>query len=30
MNIGMIFYLIAAVILFLGGIGLTALPNPII
>lgn len=30
MTIGMIFYLIAAIILFLGGIGATAIPNPVI
>lgn len=30
MTIGMIFYVIAAVILFLGGIGSTAVPNPTI
>jgi hypothetical protein len=30
MTIGMIFYLLAAIILFLGGIGATAIPNPII
>jgi hypothetical protein len=27
MTIGMIFYLIAAIVLFLGGIGSTAIPN---
>jgi hypothetical protein len=26
----MIFYLIAAIVLFLGGIGATAIPNPVI
>jgi hypothetical protein len=30
MTIGMIFYVIAAVVLFLGGIGVTAIPNPVI
>ena len=30
MTIGMIFYLIAALVLFLGGIGATAIPNPVI
>ena len=30
MNVGMIFYVIAAIILFLGGIGVTAIPNPIL
>ncbi len=30
MTIGMIFYLIAALVLFLGGIGATVIPNPII
>jgi hypothetical protein len=28
MTIGMIFYLLAAIILFLSGIGVTAIPNP--
>jgi hypothetical protein len=28
MTIGMIFYVIAAAILFLSGIGVTAIPNP--
>jgi hypothetical protein len=28
MTIGMILYLVAAIILFLGGIGSTAVPNP--
>lgn len=30
MTIGMLFYVLAAVILFLAGIGSTAIPNPII
>jgi hypothetical protein len=30
MTMGMIFYVIAAVILFLAGIGVTAIPNPVI
>jgi hypothetical protein len=30
MTVGMIFYLVAAIILFLAGIGVTAIPNPII
>ena len=30
MTIGMIFYMIAAVVLFLAGIGVTAIPNPVI
>ena len=30
MTIGMIFYVIAAIVLFLGGIGSTAIPNPVI
>jgi hypothetical protein len=30
MNMGMLFYLIAAIILFLGGIGATAIPQPMI
>ena len=30
MTIGMIFYVIAAVVLFLGGIGSTVIPNPVI
>jgi hypothetical protein len=30
MSIGMIFYLIAAIILFVDGIGSTAIPNPIL
>jgi hypothetical protein len=30
MTIGMIFYIIAAVILFVAGIGVTAIPNPMI
>ncbi len=30
MTIGMIFYIIAAVVLFLGGIGSTIVPNPVI
>lgn len=30
MTIGMIFYIIAAVILFVAGIGVTAIPNPTI
>lgn len=30
MNIGMVFFLIAAIILFLGGIGATAIPNPVL
>lgn len=30
MNLGMIFYLIAAIVLFLGGIGSTLIPNPVI
>lgn len=30
MTIGMIFYLVAAIILFLAGIGVTAIPNPTI
>jgi hypothetical protein len=28
MTVGMIFYVIAAIFLFLGGIGSTAIPNP--
>ena len=28
MTIGMIFYIIAAIVLFLGGIGSPAIPNP--
>lgn len=30
MNLGMIFFLIAAIVLFLGGIGATAVPNPLL
>jgi hypothetical protein len=30
MNIGMIFYLLGAIILFLAGIGVTAIPNPVL
>jgi hypothetical protein len=30
MNVGMIFFVIAAIILFLGGIGVTAVPNPLL
>jgi hypothetical protein len=30
MTIGKIFYIIAAIVLFLGGIGSTAIPNPVI
>lgn len=30
MSVGMIFYVIAAIILFLGGIGSTAIPNNMI
>jgi hypothetical protein len=30
MTIGMILYLLAAVVLFLAGIGVTAIPNPVI
>ncbi len=30
MTIGMIFYIVAAIVLFLGGIGSTAIPNPVI
>jgi hypothetical protein len=30
MTIGMIFYVIAAIVLFLGGIGSTLVPNPLI
>jgi hypothetical protein len=30
MNVGMICYAIAAIILFLGGIGVTAVPNPLL
>jgi len=30
MNIGMIFYVIAAIILFLGGIGATVIPQPML
>jgi hypothetical protein len=30
MKIGMILYLLAAVVLFLAGIGVTAIPNPVI
>ena len=30
MSIGMLFYAIAAIVLFLGGIGSTAIPNPVI
>lgn len=30
MTIGMIFYVLAAIILFLGGIGSSAIPNPLI
>ncbi len=30
MTIGTIFYLIAALVLFMGGIGATAIPNPVI
>ena len=30
MTIGRIFYVIAAIILFLGGIGATFIPNPVI
>ena len=30
MSLGMIFFVIAAVILFLGGIGMAAIPNPIL
>lgn len=30
MTIGMIFYVIAAIILFLGGIGVGAIPNPVL
>jgi hypothetical protein len=30
MTIGMIFYVIAAIVLFLGGIGATAIPNPLL
>jgi hypothetical protein len=29
MTVGMIFYVIAAVVLFLGGIGSAAVPNPV-
>jgi len=29
MTIGMLFYIIAAIILFLGGIGSTIMPNPV-
>ena len=29
MTIGKIFYIIAAIVLFLGGIGSTAIPNPV-
>jgi hypothetical protein len=28
MTVGMIFYVIAAIVLFLGGIGSSAIPNP--
>ena len=30
MTIGMVFYVIAAIVLFLGGIGSTIIPNPVI
>lgn len=30
MTIGMIFYVLAAIVLFLGGIGSTIVPNPVI
>jgi hypothetical protein len=30
MTVGMIFYVIAAIVLFLGGIGSTIVPNPVI
>ena len=30
MTIGMLFYIIAVIVLFLGGIGSTAVPNPVI
>ena len=30
MSIGMIFYVLAAIVLFLGGIGSTIVPNPVI
>jgi hypothetical protein len=30
MTIGLIFYIIAAVVLFLGGIGSAVIPNPVI
>jgi hypothetical protein len=30
MNLGMIFYLLGAIILFLAGIGVTAIPNPVL
>ena len=30
MSIGMIFYIVAAVVLFVGGIGSTVIPNPVI
>jgi hypothetical protein len=30
MTIGMIFYVLAAIVLFLAGIGITAIPNPLI
>jgi hypothetical protein len=30
MTIGNIFYIVAAIVLFVGGIGVTVLPNPVI
>jgi hypothetical protein len=30
MSIGMVFYVLAAIVLFLGGIGSTIVPNPVI
>jgi hypothetical protein len=30
MTIGMIFYLLAAIVVFLAGIGVTAIPNPVL
>ena len=29
MTIGMLFYILAAIVLFLGGIGSSAIPNPV-